>query len=446
MKILQQLYRERNQESPIDADQRLLLRRLKFPPALEQTFITDYYAKILPWLRNGLTLLLLLLALFWIRDYGSTGEARLGVYITPGLLLLALLLCSFHRRTVACWQPLVCLFGGMLCLVSLHNLASTMQATSMVTDEWHREDTFMLYECIAMICALVMTRLWFVWITIFGWMVVLIGILIAISTLHISAELVFLRNASILIPAMGVLMFGGYMQERSARGEFLANHLLAQERARTEELLLNILPGSVVERLKTEPGAIADGFAEVSVLFADIVNFTPFAARLSAEETVHLLNDVFSAFDRLVDRHRLEKIKTIGDAYMVVGGLPEPHADHLEAIAALALEMQQAMTGFERQSGEPLQLRIGIHVGPVVAGVIGTRKFSYDLWGDTVNVASRMESHGVAGAIQVTEAIRSRLQAKYRFDTGRTLSIKGCGQVQVYRLLGHRKEATQARL
>ena len=178
---------------------------------------------------------------------------------------------------------------------------------------------------------------------------------------------------------------------------------LAKEHERSEGLLHNILPRSIARRLKRERAAIADGFAQVSVLFADIVGFTELSARMPPSELVALLNKLFSELDDLAERRGLEKIKTIGDAYMVASGLPEPRADHAEALVLFALDMLEVADRWGREAGHPLALRVGVHAGPVVAGVIGKRKFIYDLWGDTVNIASRMESHGAPGRIQVTE-------------------------------------------
>ncbi len=204
----------------------------------------------------------------------------------------------------------------------------------------------------------------------------------------------------------------------------------------TEDLLLNILPAPIAERLKFWESTIADSFAAVTVLFADLVNFTEFSAQIPPAKLVALLNKIFSKFDQLADKHGLEKIKTIGDAYMVVGGLPTPRADHADAIAQMALEMQQAITTFKRDNGEPFQVRIGIHTGPVVAGVIGMKRFAYDLWGDTVNVASRMESQGIAGNIQVTAEIYEQLNDKYNFEKRGAIAVKGKGEMITYWLKG----------
>jgi PAS domain S-box-containing protein len=211
---------------------------------------------------------------------------------------------------------------------------------------------------------------------------------------------------------------------------------LAVERQRAEQLLLNILPAPIAERLKRGQTSIADSFDEVTILFADIVDFTPLSAEQSPAELVRLLGAIFSAFDRLAEKHGLEKIKTIGDAYMLVGGLPEPRVDHAEAVAAMAIDMLEEIRRFRRPDGQPCRIRIGLNTGPVVAGVIGTRKFSYDLWGDTVNVASRMESHGAAGQIHVSEATYRRLCERYTFSPPQSTEIKGRGTMTTYFLTG----------
>lgn len=201
---------------------------------------------------------------------------------------------------------------------------------------------------------------------------------------------------------------------------------------KSDDLLLNILPAAIVENLKKGESSPAERFESATVLFADLVGFTSLAARISPLELVDFLNKIFSKFDELTEKHSLEKIKTIGDAYMVVGGLPVPRADHAEAIANMALDMQEAIADFQTDTGEPFQLRIGINTGPVVAGVIGTKKFIYDLWGDTVNVASRMESQGLSGSIQVTAAVYEQLKDRYLFEERGAIPVKGKGDTSVY--------------
>ena len=206
--------------------------------------------------------------------------------------------------------------------------------------------------------------------------------------------------------------------------------------ARSEGLLLNVLPRTIAERLKRERGVIAEAHPEVTVLFADVVDFTPFAERTEPARVVGVLDEVFTAFDALAERHGLEKIKTIGDAYMVASGLPEPRADHAEVMAEMALDMQAEFGRIGAGVGEGHAIRIGMDSGPVIAGVIGSRKFAYDLWGDTVNTASRMESHGLAGRIQVTEGTYRRLRGRYAFEERGEIEVKGKGTRAAYLLTG----------
>lgn len=220
--------------------------------------------------------------------------------------------------------------------------------------------------------------------------------------------------------------------------------VLAEKKV-SERLLLNVLPRSVAERLKSDPGIIADSFRDVTVLFADIVGFTTLSENMSPEELVSMLNEVFSLFDAIAERRGLEKIKTIGDAYMAVAGVPTPVADHAGRAAHMALDMLQALQRFNAENGFELQLRIGIHTGAVVAGVIGKSKFIYDLWGDAVNTASRMESQGLVARAQVTEATRTQLGDGFEFEERGAIDVKGKGEMRTWFLTG-RKDVEPAGL
>nr|WP_224411773.1 adenylate/guanylate cyclase domain-containing protein [Oscillatoria salina] len=215
-----------------------------------------------------------------------------------------------------------------------------------------------------------------------------------------------------------------------------ANQELALQREKSEQLLLNILPEIIAEQLKQGKSYIADGFAETTILFADLVGFTQISAQISPVQLVNLLNEIFSLFDRLTENYNLEKIKTIGDAYMVVGGLPTPRSDHAEAVAEMAIAMQAEIAQFNARHNFNLSIRIGINTGQVVAGVIGKKKFSYDLWGDAVNTASRMESHGIPGKIQVTATTYEKLKDRYHFVCRGAIDIKGKGNMITYLLMG----------
>jgi class 3 adenylate cyclase len=224
---------------------------------------------------------------------------------------------------------------------------------------------------------------------------------------------------------------------RARRRLFKASHALEREQARSEQLLRNVLPESIAARLKSDPARIADHFPTATILFGDIVGFTTLSESLPPGELVAALDALFSKFDDLAKKFQLEKIKTIGDAYMVVGGVPEPRPDHAEAIARMALEMRD-LAANETFAGKKLKMRIGIASGPVVAGVIGKQKFIYDLWGDAVNTASRMESHGLDGTVQVNEAAWALLKGTFDFNPRGTIEVKGKGQLRTWILVGMR--------
>lgn len=218
-----------------------------------------------------------------------------------------------------------------------------------------------------------------------------------------------------------------------------AHDLLVMEQAKSDALLLNILPQSIARRLKDGQHNIAECIDNASILFADVAGFTPMSAELSAEYVVGLLNDLTSGFDDIIERHKLEKIRTIGDGYMAASGVPTPRADHAHALAGAALDMIAFTHELSAQYGFPIRLRIGINSGPVMAGVIGRKKFSYDIWGDPVNVASRMESHGVAGAIQIAERTHELIRNEFITEPRGTIEIKGKGMMKTWFLVG-RKE------
>jgi adenylate cyclase len=216
---------------------------------------------------------------------------------------------------------------------------------------------------------------------------------------------------------------------------FVAQRNFFQERSET--LLLNILPKEISDALKVDQGAIAAHYESASVLFADVVGFTPMAATMIPLRLVNLLNEVFSAFDDLVESHGLEKIKTIGDCYMVASGVPRERADHALALVQLALDMRDALAS-RTFGGETLAFRVGVNSGPVVAGVIGRKKFIYDLWGATVNLASRMESHGQIGAVQITRSTYDLVGAAFDCESAGTIQVKGAGAVEVWRVIGRK--------
>jgi guanylate cyclase len=213
---------------------------------------------------------------------------------------------------------------------------------------------------------------------------------------------------------------------------------LRGEQAKAENLLLNILPRSIADKLKDRSEPIADQFTSASILFADVVDFTPWSEHLRPDEVVGMLDHLFSHFDTLAEKYGLEKIKTIGDCYMVAAGVPTPRPDHARAIGLMALDMVTAMRTNDQVGHLGLELRIGINSGPVVAGVIGRKRFLYDLWGDAVNTASRMESHGTPGRIQITRATYELLADEFECEPRGTIPVKGKGEMEVWYLVGRK--------
>jgi class 3 adenylate cyclase len=232
-----------------------------------------------------------------------------------------------------------------------------------------------------------------------------------------------------------------YRLERFSRQVFLRERQIDQERLRSDGLLLNILPQAIVDQLKTSSGGrIAQAFDQVSVIIADAVGSTEQGARSSPEEFAGTLDELFRRFDQLADRHGLEKIKTIGDAYMAVAGAPVPVADHAGAAVAMALDMLVESGKVRWPSGDPMVVRVGVASGPAVAGVIGHRKFAYDLWGDTVNLASRLEEHGESGHVLVSESTARQLADRYEFGSPQMVDLKGKGLTPVHVLIGPRRD------
>ncbi len=267
------------------------------------------------------------------------------------------------------------------------------------------------------------------------------------TAVPVRTSVVFFALNFVAVATIIYMLLRFSIQEKQKTEEKLreAHHLLQIEQDRSERLLLNILPGPVAERLKNSDETIADGFADVTVMFADIVNFTQVAAGMSPGEVFSMLNRIFSAWDELAERYGLEKIKTIGDAYMVAGGLNDGPRDYSAAIADMAVAMRDLLHRDFAVNTSHLEVRIGIGTGPVVAGVVGKKKFIYDLWGDTVNIASRITTEGVPGMVQCDTTTYRRLHENFEFHEPQTIYLKGKGNMTVYRLIG-RKAVREAQV
>ena len=244
----------------------------------------------------------------------------------------------------------------------------------------------------------------------------------------------YLNSQFFLVAAVILGMFASYSIERVSRREWLAHREAEDERVRSERVLMNVLPEPIAERLKAEDGPIADAFAEATIMFVDLVDFTNLSSSLDPRRLVGLLNRLFTEFDRIAEEHGIEKIGTSGDSYMAVAGVPVPVENHAERIADAALAMRDRVA--TREGDIDVEVRIGIATGPVVAGVIGEKKLYYDLWGMPVTIASRMQAHGLPGEIQVTRAVREALDGRYEFAERGTIDVKGVGEMQTWLLIG----------
>ena len=415
-------------------------RTLRFPKPLEAAFQDFYFHNFLGTNRLGLIVGLIMWSLFGIIDlyamplnYTQTWVIRFGFVAPIIILVIVASFLPFYSR----WMRL------STALITLTSALGTIAMVRLATPGEMGYYYYIYGLTVILVFLYTFPGAQF-WISL--------GITLAIllaAPLAYTARFDFLANPvsritfglllAFLITLGVVGLIGNYFYELSVRRNFIQRLIIEKEEERSNRLLLNVLPAPIAERLKRGEAA-ADFYPAISVLFADIVSFTPLSAGLPPAEVVHLLNHVFSTFDELTEMCTLEKIKTIGDAYMVVSGMPVPRPDHARALADLALEMQEAVAGLALPEAENLQVRIGMHTGPVVAGVIGWRKFAYDLWGDTVNIASRMESHGLPGKIQVSEAFYQLLKDQYIFEERGEIDVKGKGMMKAY-LLVERKMA-----
>jgi class 3 adenylate cyclase len=353
---------------------------------------------------------------------------RYGLGVPSGLVSFALTYLPNYRRI---WQPLLTgaiLFSGLVWVIH----------RAVVVDA--RPDWGYAGNMLILIFAYILSRLQFRYSALVGVALIVMHNVGAFFIIHEKANNVIFGDYFLLITAF-IGTVGAYVLERSTRLLFLRERELDRERGRSEGLLRNILPEQIADRLKrrdpaTEHGHIARAYGEVTVVFADLVEFTRQSGRAEPPEIVAVLDEVFTRFDVLAERYGLEKIKTIGDAYMAVAGVPEPREDDVDVAAQMALAMREEIGLLRWPSGDPMRLRIGMATGPAVAGVIGQRKFAYDLWGDTVNTASRMESNGIPDEIQVSEAIFQRLGDRYRFSEVHIVNLKGKGPTPARFLLG----------
>ena len=381
--------------------------------------------------------LMMVASMLWLAIYWSFGQ-RFSTLIPLLFLLASLCMIVFFLKTRK--LPVFCLMQLALFLFTPFALQWTM-------GNFVNSSGVSLWALLAPVSAIVIlgTRESVPWFVAYIFMTALSGMFdytlqFDIKQLDQRTVAVFFVLNFVSISAMVYALLWYFSREKAKLREVVdaQSEAVALEKDLSDRLLLNILPEPIAIRLKRQETNIADGHADVTVMFADIVNFTHMSEEMSPNETVRLLNDIFSEFDMLAEKHSIEKIKTIGDAYMAAGGLRNANAQYVDAMADMAIEMQTFVSRYTAPNGEKMSLRVGLATGAVVAGVIGRRKFSYDLWGDTVNVAARMSSEATPGQTQVDAVTYRRLHNRYLFDEMQQIHVKGKGQMQVYNLLGPR--------
>jgi class 3 adenylate cyclase len=431
---------EREDTSPAERSLRAILRRLRlrFPdPVLEKAFRADQFrhnlgnirfsflAGIGLWVVWGVLLNPRMLAL---SDQRIDVVMRFGVFIPMLLVGFALTFTRFFARA---WEWIAVAIAMATLLVWVYYVSRVLTLPAEYG-----------YVGVILITAFAYTllRLRFV-------LVVLITFVGIAAYLPYALTAAYILPLSLVLATLYLVSFGtlgclsAYRTERYTRTLFLRERQLDQERARSDGLLLNILPQAIIEQLKASPtGRVAQALDQVSVVFADAVGSTEQAARCTPEEFADSLDELFRTIDEIADRHHLEKIKTIGDAYMAVAGAPVPMQDHANAAVAMALDILAETGKIRWPSGDPIVVRLGVASGPAVAGVIGVRKFAYDLWGDTVNLASRLEEYGEPGHALVAESTASQLDDRYVFAPTQVMDLKGKGPTPVRVLLGRRSD------
>ncbi len=416
--------------------------KLRFPDEIEAQFREDYNTNTISTTRLALVLGLILYSLFGFLDVYAVPISRDVVWIiryaivTPVsiLALAATYIPSLRKHT----QMIMCF------VVAISGLG--IAAMIAITTEAEFGNRFYFTGLIVIsMWAYSLSRLRF-WYAVLANLAIMIGYeftSIAVKQLLTTETgiVIFTMHNFFFLGANVVGMFGSYFLERYTRREFLQKYTVQSQRDQSDRLLYNVLPERIAERLKQSNETIAEEFSSATVLFADIVNFTPISARFGPYEVVDMLNELFSHFDELVDKYGVEKIQVAGDGYMVAAGVPTPRPDHATVLAQLALDMLDFVKREEFLGGkQPIEIRIGLNSGSLIGGVIGRKKFFYALWGDMVNTASRMESHGESGKIQITRATYEVVKDQFECEYIGEITVKGKGKMEAWHLLARKEE------
>ena len=421
--------------------------KLRFPDDIETEFREDYQVNTISTTRLALVLGLILYSLFGILDIYAIPISKHFVWIIRYgivapiivLTLIASYIDAFQKYTQALMCVVVAVSGlGIVAMISI-----TREA------EFGNRFYFTGLILISM-WGYSLSRLRF-WYAVLANLIIMIGYEFAsIGVKHLltteTGTVIFTMHNFFFLGANVIGMFGSYFLERYTRRDFLQKYTIQAQRDQADKLLFNVLPERIAEKLKQSNETIAEEFSSASVLFADIVNFTPISARFDPLEVVEMLNELFSHFDELVDKYGVEKIQVAGDGYMVAAGVPAPRKNHAIVLARLALEMMEYVDREEFLGGKhAIEIRVGINSGPLIGGVIGRKKFVYALWGDMVNTASRMESHGASGKIQITRATYELIQDHFECEYMGEIEVKGKGRMEAWHLITEKEKSRTTR-
>ena len=417
--------------------------KLRFPDDIIETqFRQDYHANTVSTTRLALVLGLILYSLFGILDIYAIPFSKDMVWVIRYGIVAPVIIAAL----VATYIPSLQRFTQVvMCIVVAVSGLGIVAMISITTEAEFGNRFYFTGLILISMWGYSLSRLRF-WYAVLANLIIMIGYEFAsIEMKHLleseTGIVIFTMHNFFFLGANVIGMFASYYLERYTRRDFLQKYTIQAQRDRADKLLYNVLPERIAERLKESAETIAEEFSSATVLFADIVNFTPISARFGPLEVVEMLNELFSHFDELVDKYGVEKIQVAGDGYMVAAGVPTPRPDHATVLARLALDMQDYVKREEFLGGKhPIEIRIGLNSGPLIAGVIGRKKYFYALWGDMVNTASRMESHGESGKIQITrqtyELVRDEFECEYIGE----ITVKGKGKMEAWHLLAKKEE------
>jgi len=416
--------------------------KLRFPKDIEKQFLADYNANTIFTTRLALVLGLILYSLFGILDIYAVPISRNFVWFIRYAIVAPVMIFALVATYIPSFRKYL---QALMCIVSAVSGLGIVTMISVTREVEFGNRFYFTGLILISMWAYGLLRLRF-WYAVLANLIIMVGY--EFATIEIKQLLttetgivIFTMHNFFFLGANVIGMFTSYALERYTRRDFLQKFTIQTQRDQADDLLYNILPKRIAERLKRRKETIAEEFSSASVLFADIVNFTPISARFGPYEIVDMLNELFSMFDELVDRYGVEKIQVAGDGYMVAAGVPTPRPDHATVLARLALDMVESVRREEFLNGRhPIEIRIGINSGSLIAGVIGRKKYFYALWGDMVNTASRMESHGASGKIQITRDTYELLKDDFECEYIGEIPIKGKGQMEAWHLIAEKEK------